>query len=320
MKHILTADIGGTNSRFGYFQLDGQGALNKIESVWLKTADAESFSDLLSQLPAAGFSLPPDQAEAAVFAVAGPVQRGSYSRPPFIQWEINLAEVSTRFNLGNARLINDFVAQAYACLSPLANDFRLVSPGSAEADAPKAVIGAGTALGQAALLPDGQGGYRPVPSEGGHASFPFESPAEMAFRGFLLSELDRPYVICNDVVSGRGLNLIHRFLTGNNIKPEQLAECDLDGTETNEWMARFFGRACRNYALQVAALGGVFVTGGLAARQPFLVTHPLFMAEFHRSATMGHLLANIPVFINDNQESGLYGAAVAAALEFNGRL
>ena len=76
-------------------------------------------------------------------------------------------------------------------------------------------------------------------------------------------------------------------------------------------MARFYARACRNYALQVLARGGVYIAGGVAAKAPVLVTHPEFEAEFRRSPTMAHLLAKIPVFLNRNEESGLWGAALA---------
>ncbi len=68
MKNILTADIGVTNSDFGHFRVDDQGALELIKTTWLATRNASSFGDLLQQLTSQDFPLAPDQAALAVFA------------------------------------------------------------------------------------------------------------------------------------------------------------------------------------------------------------------------------------------------------------
>ena len=51
----------------------------------------------------------------------------------------------------------------------------------------------------------------------------------------------------------------------------------------------------------------VFVTPSSAALSA------AFAEEFRRSGTMGRILEQIPVFLNTNEESGLWGAALAAA-------
>jgi len=44
------------------------------------------------------------------------------------------------------------------------------------------------------------------------------------------------------------------------------------------------------------------------------VTHEAFLNEFHRAETnMFHVLKHIPVFLNSNEESGLWGAALRGA-------
>jgi glucokinase len=312
MADILTADIGATNSRFGHFRVHGRGDLELAQTAWLPTRNAASLGDLLRQLRARDFSLAPEQADLAVFAVAGPVEDGVYSAPPYIAWDIDVSRALEDFGLRRVLLINDFVAQAYACASPVMKSALPVVPGEVDKAAAKAVIGAGTALGQAALLPDGQGGYLPAPSEGGHASFPFESHKEFAYLDFHLKEVGGPYVTCNTVVSGLGLSLVHQFLTGEKLEPAELAACTHPESETVQWMARFYARACRNYALQVLARGGVYIAGGVAAKLPCLVTHEEFAREFHRSKTMARVLAKIPVFLNTDEESGLWGAAMRA--------
>ena len=310
MKKILAADIGGTNSRFGYFQVDTAGRLSLIESRWIKTGTTTSFSHLLSLLKKTNFPLPPDDSDIAVLAVAGPVVEGTYSNPPHIAWDIDVSNSAEDYNMKRSLLINDFVAQAFACRSPVIKSAQKVVPGQIDPNAALAVIGPGTALGMAALLPDGPGKYVAVPSEGGHCELPFESRIEYEFCKFLLTALGGSYVEVESVVSGKGLSLIHQFLTGKKMTPAEVSAHLLPDSETLLWMVRFFARTCRNYALQVLARGGVYVTGGVAAKVPNIVTHPEFKKQFRSSMTMAPILKKIPVFLNTNEESGLWGSAL----------
>jgi len=310
MKTILTADIGGTNSRFAHFTLDNKGTLSFIRSKWFKTRTVSSFPDLIETLETSDSGLSFKQADAAVIAVAGPVEAGQISHPPYIPWEINLSSIERNLLPKKTELINDFVAQAYACQSPIMNTLREIVPGTIDKSAPLVVIGAGTALGQAALLPLKDGGYAALPSEGGHASFPFETRDEMDYMNFLLAKTGVPCIIANTVVSGNGLSLLHAYLTGRQLNPAEIAADPAENAKTLEWMARFYGRICRNYALQCAATGGVYITGGIAAKLPEIITHPAFRKTFRESETLGEFLKRIPVFLNLNEESGLWGAAL----------
>jgi glucokinase len=308
--NILAADIGGTNSRFAFFKVAADGKIGLEESIWLKTQEAGSFANLLGQLEASDFALPLKEAQIAVFAVAGPVEKGLYSKPPNIPWDINLSAAAKEYGLKRSVLINDFVAQAFACRSPVIESAQQVIPGKIDPESPLVVIGAGTGLGQALLIPLPSGGYTALASEGGHAGFPFVGHAELEYMKFLLHETGEAYVRSETVVSGKGLSRVHHFLTGQKLQPAEVAAELNEDQRTLRWMARFYGRVCRNVALQIMAFGGVYIAGGLAAKIPGLVMHSEFRKEFHRSETMGHVLAKIPVMLNSNQESGLWGAAV----------
>ena len=308
--NIFAADIGGTNSRFAHFEADQKGELNLIKTLWLKTKEAPSFSSLLSDLKEKSFSLQPDQAAIAVIAVAGPVERGVYSSPPFIAWSIDISNARSDFGFKHCLLINDFVAQAFACRSPIGRSAKQILSGTIAPDSTAAVIGAGTGLGKAALIPDGTGGFLAIPSEGGHTNFPFVSKKEFDFQNFLIRELGEVYITGNTVVSGRGISLLHLFLSGEKLEPKEVTSKLLPNTETLKWAARFYGRVCRNYALETLSLGGLYVSGGVAARTPELITHEAFAAEFRSSPTMSKILEQIPVFLISNEESGLWGAAV----------
>lgn len=282
-----------------------------METRWLKTRDSASFGQLIENLKAGGFPFDPGQADIVVIAVAGPVEAGLRSSPPFIPWHIDVSEAQKDFGFKRCLLINDFVAQAFACRSPAAETAEQILPGQIVQDAAVAVIGAGTALGKAALVPDTAGGFRAVPSEGGHANFPFVSRREIEFQEFLLKELGEQYITANKIVSGKGLSYIHRFLTGEELTPREVTERFSQDSETLRWASRFYGRVCRNYALETLSLGGVYIAGGVAAKNPELVTHEAFATEFRSSPKLALLLEKIPVFLIKDENSGLWGAAVS---------
>ena len=309
MKTILAADIGGTNSRFAHFQTDLESTLALVGTLWLPTDGADSFAQLLEQLRSSDFSLPVDEADIAVIAVAGPVEHASYCAPPYIAWDIDLASQAVANTFQQAVLINDFVAQAYASRSPVGQSARTILPGEIIANGTIGVIGAGTALGKAILVPLSSGEFLALPSEGGHGYFPFVSQRELAFQQFYREKSGQNHITGNLVVSGRGLRYLHWFLSGEDLAPEEVTR-RLSGTsETLAWAARFYGRVCRDFALAVLARGGLYIAGGVAARTPEMLTHENFSKEFLDSPTMGHMLSRMPVFLMDDQDSGLWGAA-----------
>jgi glucokinase len=256
------------------------------------------------------FPLKTYDSDLCIFAVAGPVEKGVYSNPPLIPWDIDIANAEEDYGIRRCVLINDFVAQAFATRSPAGESAQKILPGDISPDGTVAVIGAGTGLGKAALVPDGAGGYVAVPSEGGHASFPSVSDTEFKFQKFVMKELGEEYVTGNHIVSGKGLSLAHQFLTGEKLEPKDVMTRCAPACETLAWAARFYGRACRNYALEVLSLGGIYIAGGVAAKLPAMLTHKAFSQEFRSSRTMSKILARIPVFLITNQESGLWGAAL----------
>ncbi|MCB2226073.1 MAG: glucokinase [Desulfarculaceae bacterium] len=310
MPSILTADIGATNSRFAHVAGEEDQGLELKNSVWLKTAEAGTFQHLLEQVEASELGLAPKEADLACFAVAGPVIGGTYCQPPWIEWDIDLERDRPAHGLGPSLLINDFVAQAWACRTPAVDDAREVLSGDPDPDGVIGVIGAGTSLGHAALLP-GAGGLV-LASEFGHAPFPFAGGREREYREFLSGQVDMDQPSNDVTVSGRGLAHVHHFLSGDKLSPKEAGQAMGEDSETVRWMARFYGRACRQWALGCLALGGLYIAGGLAAKLPVLVEHPAFGREFRLAESMVHVLERIPVLLNTNEQSGLWGAAAAA--------
>ena len=273
MKNILAADIGGTHSRFAHFSADETWNLTLLETKWLNTADAASFAQLMDNLRSAGMLLKPEDADIVVIGIAGPVEQGVRSSPPLIPWDVDLSSARKDFGFREYALINDFIAQAFACLTEVGGSAVNILPGEPEKDAVKAVIGAGTGLGHAALVPDGRGDYLAVPSEAGHANFPFVSKREYEFQEFLLRERGELYITGNTVVSGKGLGYVHRFLTGEKLAPAEVAERFIRHPETLEWAARFYGRVCRNFAIETL-FSRRCLCGWRSGRQKSGIGHP----------------------------------------------
>lgn len=316
MQRILAADMGGTNCRMGFFELPaGAESPVLLDIARLKTADVSSFADLLARL----FSLPqpfgPQDCHLAVLAVPGPVRQG-FCRPPNIPWSIDLAD-ALRAGFAESELLNDFAAQAHACRSSAMDGAEVLQRGSPDPAGAVAVIGAGTGLGHCALVRCGQG-VLAVPSEAGHAAFPFVDDWEHAYGKWVCAETGLPYCHGDAIVTGGGLARLSGYLSGVRTTPQQAAAGLGQAPQVVERFARFYGRAARNYALYVLAAGGVYITGGVSGRNPELVRHPAFLDEFRASPSHAELLARMPVFLNLNQDAGVFGAAHYAAQRLRG--
>lgn len=331
MVNILAADIGGTNSRFAAFTVPGHtssghtsfghtssghtvagldtDSLHMGTSHWLETAHASSFADLLSLLADDRPDLSPAGFDLFVAAVPGPVRAGSYAQPANIDWAVDVADVQADVP---TLLINDFVAQGWGCLSPTAKGARTIRPGTPQPDGATGVIGAGTGLGHCALVPLADasgGGYAQVPSEQGHAGFAFHGKEEEAYHAFLCKRFKVPYAYGDLVVSGNGLCSLHAYLHGEELSASEVADRLEPGGEVVRRFARYYGRAARHYCLATLATGGMYVAGGVAAKNPALVDNDFFREEFIDSPTYGALLQQVPMWLVDDEANGLYGAA-----------
>src|SRR6202040_1010351 len=104
---------------------------------------------------------------AAGFGVAGPVI-GRGVRITNLTWGLDADSLARQLGTRHVVLLNDLEATGYslACLAP--EDLSTLNSGSPAPQATRALIAAGTGLGEAILMWNG-GRYIVVPSEGGHA-------------------------------------------------------------------------------------------------------------------------------------------------------
>lgn len=315
MATLLAADIGGTNSRFAVFSSDGK-QLNMKASIWIETVEASSFQSLLDAVWQSDLPVSPGSYDFAVIGVPGRVLKaGRCPEMPNIPWSIDLGEVTS---FEKATLINDFEAQAYACQTSVFENGTILQEGVSDPGGTIAVIGAGTGLG-ASILSLNPTGWQAHPSEFGHSMYPFTGSKEGEFERFLATRMGEPWVSNDAVVSGRGLSSLHAFLSGNELRPDEITRGVEQDDETLVWFSRLYARACRNWALSTVSSGGLVVCGGLAVKAPQLVQSPVFLNEFHKTHVYADFLSSIPITMNNNEESGLYGAAYCGMQILNQR-
>ena len=317
MQRIFAADIGGTNARFALFTVY-EGNLTLTSVVWAKSADLGNARDVLQTMQQL-LQTPLSAGDALAIALAGPV-KGLHGKLTNGQLRVDLDDVAQQLNLACCLLLNDFSAQAFATLTPCGVNATLVRSSTRTFDASsetRAVLGAGTGLGAAMLVRAGTANpvksWQAVPSEAGHVAFAFVGPEEEAYQAFLARELGRDYPTAENVLSGEGLSVLHYYLSGQFFYPPAVgAEALSHETPTLLWYARFLGRFCRQWILTTLCRGGLWIAGGIAAKNPLCVTHPAFMQELGLVPDIGGIAASVPVYLITDCNSGLWGAACAA--------
>ena len=310
-RSVLLADIGGTHSRFAL--LASNGRPERIVS-WDNNNYASLENAIASYLAQAD-----SRPQAAVLAVAGPIT-GRDIALTNRNWRFNLDALAGQFGFSRIHAINDFEAQAWALAQLHAGDYRQLgdaAPAPA-AHGVKVVLGPGTGLGVAALIPLGKG-WLPIPTEGGHVCFGAASKDEEAI--FARMHASGP-VSAEMVISGSGLPSLHRAVnpgaasvTAADIVEQALAG-DPAASATIKLFVRLLGRFAGDVALTFKALGGVYIAGGVTGKLGALFDEDIFRAAFEAHPPYSELLQSMPTYLVTVAHPGLIGcAALATARE-----
>lgn len=305
----LVGDIGGTNARFAL--VDSPGTMPRD----VKTMSCADYADLAVAAETYLITTAASPVAACV-AVAGPVS-GDRFRLTNGGWDFSLE--ATRFQLGLAHLelINDFAALALSLphLSP--DDVRPVGTASPIPGLPMAVLGPGTGLGVAGLLPAGDH-WHPVCGEGGHVDLPVIEEQEIEILRILAAEQKAVTAEC--VLSGSGLVRLHRCLSRlhgvehETLTPAQITELGDAGedelcAETLDVFCALLGGVAGNVALTFGARGGVFLGGGILPRIPGILERSAFRQRFEAKLRMAHYVKVISTQLITAKAPALSGAA-----------
>lgn len=322
---ILAGDIGGTNTRL---------ALVEAADTELKIAEEETYPSRertsLETVIAEFLSLHPGKLASASFGIAGPVRNGRCEATN-LPWVVDAKTVARRLRLKQVGLINDLEANAYGVAVLPAKDLVTLNKGARTAAGNRAIISAGTGLGEAGLYWDGKD-YLPFATEGGHTDFAPRNHLEMELLNYLLNHYRR--VSYERLVSGPGLEHIYHFLrdTGKAEEPPWLTEQMRQGdpapviaqlaleeksplcSQALELFVSLYGAEAGNLALKLMATGGVYLGGGIAPKIIAKLKEPVFINAFTAKGRMRPLLQDMPVKVIMNPKTALLGAARHAAL------
>ena len=304
MSTTLVADIGGSKSRFALSNSSGE-----IERVLVIDNDTVAGLDA-----AVAYYLEETGARprAATLAIAGSVGGEEVVLTNRVGWRLRRAEFAKRFGFLQLRVLNDFEAIAWALPLLGAAQTRPLGEPVAMREGVKVVLGPGTGLGVAALLP-ANGRWHVLASEGGHASFGPQRADEVELFTRLRDACGS--VSAEAVLSGPGLVRLARALDpcAASHEPETIVASALAREPAAHAAARLFvrllGRFAGGLALTFKALGGVYITGGVASRLGPLLDEPQFRAAFEAHPPYATLLKTIPTLLITCEQPGLIGCA-----------
>jgi len=304
---ILAGDIGGTKTILRCVEPGREAVEQRYDS-----GGHADFESLLAEfLPLAGGPV-----DAACFAIAGPVIGGRADLTN-LKWVIEADSLAKRFPIGRVSLINDFHAVALGVPLLAADDLIELQRGEHDQHEPIAILGAGTGLGEAFVTFAGTSGgnaWSVMPSEGGHADFGPQD--ERQARLYVALHEQYGHVSWERVLSGKGLLNIYSFLGGAADDPARVAELakggDARALDAMRMFVDIYGAEAGNMALRLLARGGVFLAGGIVAKDHQFYTDGRFVEAFVRKGRFRDLLASIPVHLVTNERVGLLGAAEMA--------
>jgi glucokinase len=336
--HVLAGDIGGTRARFALVDASGRRVrkMDVFPSKEHRTFE-HALERFVSELP------PRTRIAAATFGIAGPVvdQRVKTTNLP---WTIDARSVSRALGGAPVTLLNDLVAMGLGAMAATPAKLAVLRLGRPKKTAGNiAVIAAGTGLGEASFVWDGER-HVPCPNEGGHSDFAPRSALEVELFEKLAAE--HGHVSYERIASGSSIHWLYDFFVRDkNMRDtkENLAAIaaapdknvvivDLAERGTSapamcaiDLWASVYGAEAGNLALKCLASAGVYVCGGASARLASILAKGLpahrnggeptspFLEAFLDKGRMRPLLERIPIAVLKEPLAGLMGAASHAA-------
>jgi glucokinase len=320
---ILAGDVGGTKCNLALFSEKNA----RLTTVYKQRFASKEFArfDLIvkefSRLAASHLS--GETILAAGFGVAGPVI-DNHVRATNLPWTVDARTLAQEVGVEKIVLLNDLGATGHSIEHLPPEEFCVLNPGKPEFGGARALLAAGTGLGQSILAWDGTR-YRILPSEGGHSDFAPHTDQQIELLKFMRRRY--PQVSWELILSGRGFRTLHEFLAPN-VKHASFEDPDMDPApeitrlglskacsvcvETLDLWVSIYGAEAGNLALKVLALGGVYVAGGIAVKIIEKIKDGTFFRAFKDKWHFENLLANIPVSVVLNENAPLLGAAYEA--------
>lgn len=339
---ILAGDIGGTKTLLQICEIREmadaeQGVSHRVVAEQRFDSQAYDRFETLLQAFLAQQSQYRKTIGAACFGIAGPIKE-DIARVTNLPWVISAANLESETGIPHISLINDFQAIGYGIEGLGDDDLITLQQGVPLMHGVRAVIGAGTGLGEGFLVWHNDH-YQACPSEGGHVDFgPVNEEQVELLRYWQKKGVALTY---EQLVSGPGLCNIFEFVVDHYRQHHHqaasaellsamshgdaaaaIAQFALNGHDALaekalQMFVQIYGAQAGNLALTTMAQGGVYIAGGIAAKILNKLTDGLFMQSFGQKGKMNHLMPGFPVHVITNPQVGLVGAALVAARQLD---
>jgi len=329
---ILAGDVGGTKVHLAVYDFTN-GKLTHTRDERYAAKEYNGLAEIVKRQSTH------DKVSSACFGVPGPVRDGRL-RLTNLPWTLDSRELSLGLDIPHVFLINDLEANGYGIAELTADQIFTLSEGDASQVGNRALIAAGTGLGEGLLTWNGRH-HIPYPSEGGHGDYAPRNEDEID----LLRFLQRKYngrISFERVISGMGMTNIYEFLRDAKgiEEPAWLAEKIASVPDANavitemglaakselcaktlDMFVSAYGAESGNLALKVLSVGGLYVGGGIAPRILEKLKDGTFIKAFTDKGRLSQLLINMPVRVILESRAALMGAAAfaeARAAELSG--
>jgi len=316
---ILAGDIGGTKTVLALYTKEAQGELICVRDATFVSADYAQFDDLLQC-----FMEYDNRVESVCLAIAGPIieQRCVTTNLP---WVIEAKALMQLLSTPKVKLLNDLEAMAIGMLKSPESDLLELNPSAQAVQANRAVIAAGTGLGEALLYWDGVQ-YHPIATEGGHCDFSPQTEQQDQLLQYLRPHFEGR-VSWERLLSGDGFGYLYDFFIATQSAVECIEIAHYKG-DRNALISRLgvtgkdatceqvvhlfvelYGIEMGNLALKSMATGGIFIGGGIAPKILPALQTGAFLQAFTRKGRFTKLLQTVSVKISMNPNTPLLGAA-----------
>lgn len=344
MTLLIAGDIGGTNTVLGLVEAKTWDGLHKLYEARYPSQEYPDLVPIVRRFleetaKELGYEPIPQK---GCFAIAGPVVNNT-SILTNLGWSLGTQRLEEALGISTVSLINDFAAVGYGVLGLDASDLHTLQTGQQKADAPIAVIGAGTGLGEGFLIQHGDS-FQVFATEGGHTDFAPRNKLEFELLQYLRDKYQIDRVSVERVVSGQGIVAIYQFLRDRQADSESpeidrvvrqwekeagrsektvdpaaaiskaaLEKRDPLSEQTMQIFVDAYGAEAGNLALKLLPYGGLYIAGGIAGKNLPLIAEGSFMQAFNHKGRVSPLVERVPVHVVLNPQVGLLGAAVCAA-------
>jgi glucokinase len=319
---ILAGDVGGTKVHLALYDFIN-GKLSHVRDERYPAKDYSGLEEIVR------IFLGAERVSSACFGVPGPVRDGRL-RLTNLPWTLDSRELSHSLKIDHVFLINDLEANGYGVAELSADQIFTISEGDPSQIGNRALIAAGTGLGEGILVWDGKQHF-PMPSEGGHSDYAPRNEDEIDLLRFLQQKY-QGRISFERVVSGMGFTNIYEFLRDvrGMEEPAWLAERmaaeDPNAVitelalaskseicvKTLDMFVSAYGAEAGNLALKVLSIGGLYIGGGLGPRIVEKLKDGTFMKAFTDKGRLSQLLVNMPVRLILESRAALLGAAAYA--------